>query len=405
VRARVDSACSTADTRKVSRASSPVDRLADEVVVLGRRALPREQFYSEVGVRLHRVIDCDALCWHTLDPETLLMTSDEPEELISSGIFSVDTAPAAGEALVANEYLGDGINTFARLARRRAPVGILGEATRGHPERSARYRDLLAPSGIPFELRAAFVSRGRAWGAVHVARRDDKRDFTPADAAALASVAGAIAHGLRTSLRFDAARRAEGPAAPGMVVLTRTDDIELITPPARELLAALRSAALAAREEMVPTALVALAGHARRSAREGGAHADVVAVPSALGWITLHASLPDGRADGRVAIVVERSASEHATALRLETHGVTDREREVAVLLAQGRTNPEIAQTLVLSPYTIQDHLKSLFEKTGVSSRQELVARIFLDEYLPQIARGSALTSSGSFAGGTGADV
>jgi len=85
--------------------------------------------------------------------------------------------------------------------------------------------------------------------------------------------------------------------------------------------------------------------------------------------------------------------------LRLETHGVTEREREVAVLLAQGLSNPDIAGRLMLSPYTVQDHIKSLFEKTGVASRQEFVARVFLDDYLPRIARGSALTSGGSFAG------
>ena len=73
------------------------------------------------------------------------------------------------------------------------------------------------------------------------------------------------------------------------------------------------------------------------------------------------------------------------------------------MLLAQGRTNPEIAETLVLSPYTVQDHIKSLFEKTSVSSRQELVARVFLDDYMPQVARGSALTSNGTFATETGA--
>jgi DNA-binding CsgD family transcriptional regulator len=382
----------------MSRARSRVDALAEELALVARRALPREQYYREVGARLRRVIDCDALCWHTLDPETLLMTSDAPEELISSGIYNVETAPAAGAMLVAAEYMGDRINTFAGLARKGSPVGILSEATRGHPELSVRYRDLLAPSGIPFELRAAFVTRGRAWGAVHAIRTEDKRDFARADARALARVSGVIADGIRTSLRFDAARDRHGAAAPGMVVLTRAGDIELITPPARELLAALRSPALAEREEMVPPALVSLAEHARRSGRDGwNLQPDVVAVPSALGWITLHASLSDGHTDGRVAIVLERSASQRATALRLETYGVTEREREVAVLLAQGRTNPDIAEALVLSPYTVQDHIKSLYEKTGVSSRQELVARIFLDDYLPQIARGSALTSTGSF--------
>jgi hypothetical protein len=51
----------------------------------------------------------------------------------------------------------------------------------------------------------------------------------------------------------------------------------------------------------------------------------------------------------------------------------------------------------VLSPYTVQDHIKSLFEKTEVSSRQELVARVFLDEYLPRIAQQTPLASTGGF--------
>jgi DNA-binding CsgD family transcriptional regulator len=394
---RVDSPGWTADTAGVSGVRTRIDAVADDLAAVGRRALRRDEYYREAAGRLRRVLDCDAMCWHTLDPQTLLMTSDGPEELISSGVYTVETAPVAGATLVASEYMGDGINSFAGLARRRTPVGILSEATRGHPERSTRYRDLLAPDGIPFEMRAVFATRGRAWGAVHMLRREDKRDFTRADAVAMARLTGLIADGIRTSLRFDAAREAEGPAAPGMVVLSPADEIELITPPARELLAALRSPVLAEREETPPSAVLGLAGHVRRSAREGNAQPDAVAMPSALGWITLHASLPDGHTGGRVAIVIERSASQPATALRLETYGVTEREREVAVLLAQGRTNPEIAEALVLSPYTVQDHIKSLFEKTGVSSRQELVARVFLDDYLPQIARGSALTSSGSF--------
>ena len=144
--------------------------------------------------------------------------------------------------------------------------------------------------------------------------------------------------------------------------------------------------------------MLALAGFARSRSTEPDRRPDTVAVPTPAGWITLHASLPEGGAGGRVAIVLERAASPQATAIRLEAHGVTAREREIATLLAHGLTNPEIATTLVLSPYTVQDHIKNLFEKTGVSSRQELVARMFLDDYLPQLAQGTPLSSSGGFA-------
>jgi DNA-binding CsgD family transcriptional regulator len=371
-----------------------VERLIDDVALLGRRALPREEYFGEVAARLRRAIDCDATCWHTLDPQTGLMTSDAPQELISEGVFTPQAAAEAGAGIVASEYFVTDLNTFASLAARRVPVGILSQATKGHPERSARYRDVLTPAGIPFELRAAFVNRGRCWGAVHIARREHRRDFTAGDAAALASITAAIADGMRTSIRFDAARQTKDGNAPGLVVLGPSNDVELITPPAQELLAAMRSPALAT----VPTPVLALAGFTRSQSHNLDRQPDTVAVPTPAGWITLHASLPEGGADGRVAIVLERTASPQTTAIRLEAHGVTAREREIATLLAHGLTNPEIAARLVLSPYTVQDHVKNLFEKTGVSSRQELVARIFLDDYLPQLAQRTPLTSSGSFA-------
>ena len=378
-------------------ADTKLDRLADDVAALGRRGLPRSEYFPELATRLRRVIAADAMCWHTLDPDTLLMTSDAPDELISAGVFTLETVQSAGERIVAAEYMADDVNTFGGLARRRTPVGILSQVMRGDVERSSRYRTLLAPSGIPFEMRAAFVSRGRAWGAVHLARRENAGDFTRADAQALAHVAAAIGDGIRTTLRFDAARRPAGQSAPGLVVLNGANEVQLITPPARELLAALQTSRLPEPEETPPVSVLAAAGHARRAARGEGPEPGIIAVPSALGWITVHAALPEGRSDGDVAIVLERAASRQAAALRLEAHGVTEREREVATLLSQGLTNAAIAERLVLSPYTVQDHIRSLFEKTNVGSRQELVARIFLDDYLPRIAVQTDLTARGTF--------
>lgn len=374
-----------------------LEDLAEDIAGLGRRALPREAYFSEVAARLRRVVGCDAMCWHTLDPDTLLLTSDSADELIASGIFTPWSAQEAGEQIVACEYMADGVNTFAGLARRRVPVAILGEGPRG-PTGSARYERVLAPAGIPFEMRVAFVARGRAWGAVHMARREDRRDFTRADAGVLAHVAGTIADGIRTALRFDAARRPDDPSAPGLVVLGAGGEVQLVTEPARALMPALRGPAPPGADERPPTALLAWAAHARQAARAGRANAGAVAIPTASGYITVHAALPEGRAGGDVALVLERAPSPQATALRLEAHGVTEREREVAALLARGLTNAAIAAQLVLSPYTVQDHIRSLFEKTGVGSRHELVARIFLDDYLPRVAAGAALGAHGAFA-------
>ena len=201
------------------------------------------------------------------------------------------------------------VNTFARLAARRVPVATLAQATGGRPERSTRFRELLAPAGIPHELRAAFVSRGRGWGAVHLARRAGEPAFDARDVAALAALAGVVAEGLRASLRVEAGRRAANGAAPGFVVLGPRDEVELITPPARELLAAMRPPGHAGDDDAPTSALLALAAFTRGAPAAADPEPHRVAVPTASGWITLYASLPDGGATGRVAIVLERAAS------------------------------------------------------------------------------------------------
>lgn len=373
------------------------DRLLSEIAALGSRGLPREQLFAELAPRLRRVVDSDASCWHTLDPYTQLLTSDAPAELIERGVFTPETAPAAGELLIRSEYAVQDYNTFASLAKRRTPVSSLELATRGHPERSTRYRELLVPSGIPHELRAVFLIRGRAWGAVHIARRESSGPFTDRDIKALAQATVPLAQAIRGSLRFDAARRGDHSEAPGLIVLNADNDVELVTPPAHQLLDAIRSSAAFYSDSALPAAVVALAAFARRAGGGVAAQASQVTVPSNLGWIALHASLPDGSKTGRVAIVLERAGPPQAATLRLEVSGVTSREREVATMVARGLTNPEIAATLVLSPHTVQDHIKSLFGKLGVGSRQELVARVYLDEYLPEVIIQTPITSKGRF--------
>ncbi len=183
---------------------------------------------------------------------------------------------------------------------------------------------------------------------------------------------GLVAEGIRASLRFDASRRANAEGtSPGLILLGPRNEVEMITPSTRELLDLMSSGIWSANREIPPSPVLALAEYARRAPAGRGEEGRTVAVPTSAGWVTLHASLPDGRTAGRVAIVVERSASPASTAVRLEAHGVTARKREIAGLLAAGLSNAEIAERLVLSPYTVQDHIKSLLEKTNVSSRQE----------------------------------
>jgi DNA-binding CsgD family transcriptional regulator len=375
------------------------DRLVSEVQRLALRGMSAEELHRELSLRIRRVIPFEAACWHGLDPNTMLLTTANPEELLQGGFLSPETEPLAAGAVVASEYLRDDVNPFAALALRRAPVGILGQATRGRPERSPRYRDFLAPAGTPFEMRAALVTRGRAWGCVVFHRAESSGDFGPRDARLLARLSRPIAEGIRRSVRADAARRPEEQSAPGMLVLSPGDEIELITPPAERLLEPLRGNGPGSRR--VPVPVLALAAAARGPGHGPGDEGPPpLHVPTAAGWLTLHASLPDGGRAGRVAVVVQRTDETQAVPLRLEAFGLTPREREIATLVARGLSTSAIAERLVLSPWTVQDHLKPIFEKTGTRSRSQLRAQIFFSENLPGIVARRPLDARGALAPG-----
>lgn len=60
----------------------------------------------------------------------------------------------------------------------------------------------------------------------------------------------------------------------------------------------------------------------------------------------------------------------------LNGYGLTAREKEIAVLVRRGLTNPEIATLLGSSPFTVRNQLASIFRKCDVSSRSELASQL-----------------------------
>ncbi len=60
--------------------------------------------------------------------------------------------------------------------------------------------------------------------------------------------------------------------------------------------------------------------------------------------------------------------------MRLRERGLTDREKEILLLVSKGCSNVEIGDMLHLSPNTVKNHLKNLFEAIGAADRAEAVA-------------------------------
>lgn len=80
------------------------------------------------------------------------------------------------------------------------------------------------------------------------------------------------------------------------------------------------------------------------------------------------ASLPQALALRLVTRLARQSAAPTETVL---PEALSEREREVLILLAQGLSNKEIAQRLYLSVRTVEGHLANIYGKLGVHSRTE----------------------------------
>ena len=100
-------------------------------------------------------------------------------------------------------------------------------------------------------------------------------------------------------------------------------------------------------------------------------------VPSTTGgWLLIHASHLHSSVGGDIAVIIEPAHPSTVAPLLIRSLGLTPRERDVALLVLRGASTQAIGGELHLSAYTVKDHLKSIFDKIGVRSRRDLVARI-----------------------------
>jgi DNA-binding CsgD family transcriptional regulator len=132
--------------------------------------------------------------------------------------------------------------------------------------------------------------------------------------------------------------------------------------------------------------LLTLAPHLAEGARRALLVGEAVSrVLSRTGtWVVLHGATLVSGGSRRVAVIVEPAHPARIYPLLMSAYGLTERERDVTRLILQGRSTSQIAEQLVVSEHTIQQHLKSIFDKTDVRSRRDLVAKVFFCHYEPR---------------------
>jgi DNA-binding CsgD family transcriptional regulator len=340
-----------------------LENLTGSIVGICRSGLAPAALRDRVLARLRRAVPFDASFWATADPATLLFTQPHQEEIPASTIPS----------FIQNELLDDDVNKWTALAGDRRGVRTLAEATGGDLGASPRYRDILRPLGFGDELRAVFRTGGACWGYMCL-HREAGAAFSDEEVLYVRRLAPHVAEGIRAGLLAATVEATHAADAPGLVLLAPDGSLISATAAGARWLDELGHPDPERRGLPIEVHVLA-ASLAGPDAADAPLPRLRVRTPAGR-WAVMHASRLAAEGTEAIAVIIEDPSPAELAPLLMMAHGLTAREQTVTALVCRGLSTREIGERLHISHDTVQDHLKSIFDKTGVRSRRELVATL-----------------------------
>jgi DNA-binding CsgD family transcriptional regulator len=327
---------------------------------LSEAATDARQYRAAVMGEIHRVVPHDAYAWLLTDP----VTGVGCDPLAEVPFFA--ELPHAVKLKYATTA-----NRWTHLYAAGESVGLLSE---GDTARSPMWSQLLSRFGIGDAASVVFADRFGIWGWLDLWRSDS---FTATEASHLSQLAVPITR----TLRAQRAATLVTPAAPdrrlGPVVMVHDDGLHLQsqTPASEEWLRLLLPPP--AGESVVPAAAYNVAAQVIANEAKVDTNAPMTRMHLSDGvWVTLRAArLTSANQGGSIAVTIEESSAAERIEVFARAFGLSRRETELLETLPNAVDGSDLARRLYISEYTVQDHLKSIFAKTGAHNRQTLLAR------------------------------
>jgi DNA-binding CsgD family transcriptional regulator len=228
----------------------------------------------------------------------------------------------------------------------------------------------MTAEGFDSEIRIELTRGGRAWGVLVLLRERGHTLFSPADTAHAGSLAQPLALALKRFVAGTPVSSMRSDLPPGLIIVGHHDEIKVATPAGRDALRAFMPDRVPTDDELF-TSIWNITYRARR------ARGPIVCrVLAPQGWIALHAQPLDRTTSGDVAITTQPASAEVLLPAIAAWYDITPRERTVIEHALEGMPAKQIARRLDLSQHTVNDHFKAIYRKIGVTSREELIARL-----------------------------
>lgn len=374
------------------RLSATQMQARQQILRLATQRLTPDQLGEAVMTAICRAIPCDAYSLYVVDPDSLLFTRV---------LAGSDGKYAAGRLhWLRHTYLvrqPGRLNPLGMMHARLPAVGLhedLGRCIGAAPAFFAdsarawwhRFHEI---EGVPFRnvIAGSCAVDGRWVAGLTLVRVDPiTASFRETDLAFLRMVSPTIGQAVRAALTHERAVLAIEPVPDvgiGVLALGANGRIQFQNASAAFWIDALRETWVpeAPGVPQLPTAVwsVVAALNAERDATATLA----LRVLSAQGPVRIEASRGTAGAATIVLAPEPRPAAPHLP----DDWPLTPQERRVLVGVAQGLTNRQIAAQIAVSEHTIVSHLAHAYEKLGVHSRTQLLARLFQETYLPAMEK------------------
>jgi DNA-binding CsgD family transcriptional regulator len=343
-----------------------------ELVAQTRRAEDVGQLFAEASARLRRVLPFDAAVWRAADPVTALVAAPVHAEHIAGKRCSTYWE---------SELLHEGINRFRELAQSVSPAASLRISTEDRPGRSACYRYFMQPQGLGDELRVVLRAGHRPWGLVSLFRERGSRPFSLADTELVAALSTPLARAVRAHSQIGSVEPTSAdPDGPGLLLFCSDGTLTEYNDEARQWLAQMPPQPVVPNPAKIdlPSWVIGAVAQARAIAAQHDRGPARVRVRTRSGrWLVCHASCMRTSAGGigQTALVIEPATRPDVASILAAAHQLSARELEITQLIAGGAPTQAIAAQLFISPHTVRDHIKAIFDKTAVCSRAALVAK------------------------------
>ena len=350
------------------------ERVRDNLIRLVHSGADVRDFALGAARILDRAVRFDGVCVATMDPRRWC----RPPRCSRTG-RQLRRRAAEGDQVRREDFI-----SLPSLSLSERHAATLSQATDGVLDRGERHRRSWVRTASAMSCARCSSTTG-TWGALSLLRGSDREPFSATDTALVEAVSAELAEGLRRSVLLDRAapRPLGGEDAAGVLVLA-PDGSAAYT----DEVAASWIDELGGNGSVSPVVVTAVATQARTVA--AGLTRDVriarARVRAKSGrWLVVRGSVLGDERDAPVAVMIEPARPDELAPLVADAFGLTERERDVTQLVAHGLPTDAIAEQLHLSPWTVQDHLKAIFEKVGVTTRGALVARLFFQQRAPRL--------------------